>query len=71
MGYNICLCVKFRNEKNAIGETTLNAGEVKNITRFILPTSTLFSSIKRLMKTGYIIRTDAYDIEESFFKWWI
>jgi hypothetical protein len=36
-----------------------------------LPTSTLFSSIKRLMKTGYVIRTDAYAIEDPFFKRWI
>ena len=36
-----------------------------------LPTSTLFSSIKRLMKTGYVIRTDVYNIEDPFFKRWI
>ena len=36
-----------------------------------LPTSTLFSSTKRLMKTGYIIRAAAYDIEDPFFKRWI
>ena len=35
-----------------------------------LPTSTLFSSIKRLMNTGYVIRTDTYDIEDPFFKRW-
>ncbi|MBQ9671354.1 MAG: ATP-binding protein [Prevotella sp.] len=36
-----------------------------------LPTSTAFSAIKRLMKTGFVIRTDNYEIEDPFFKLWI
>ena len=33
--------------------------------------STSFSSIKRLMKVGYVIRTKEYDVEDPFFKEWI
>ena len=36
-----------------------------------LPTSTVFSSIKRLMKTGYVIRGESYEVEDPFFKRWI
>lgn len=36
-----------------------------------LPPSTMYSSIKRLMKMGYIVRTNAYEIEDPFFKQWI
>ena len=34
-------------------------------------TSTSFSSIKRLMKNGYVIRLNDYEIEDPFFKEWI
>ena len=34
-------------------------------------TSTSFSSIKRLMKSGYVIRVNDYEIEDPFFKEWI
>ena len=34
-------------------------------------TSTSFSGIKRLMKAGYVIRLDDYEIEDPFFKEWI
>lgn len=36
-----------------------------------LPTSTVFSSIKRLMKTGYVIKDENYEVEDPFFKRWI
>ena len=36
-----------------------------------LPTSTSFSSLKKLMKEGYVVRTDSYEIEDPFFKTWI
>ena len=36
-----------------------------------VPTSTIFSGLKRLMKKGYIIRTDTYELEDPFFKEWI
>ena len=36
-----------------------------------LATSTTYSAIKRLMKMGYIIRTEKYEIEDPFFKHWI
>ena len=34
-------------------------------------TSTTYSSIKRLMKMGYLIRTEKYEIEDPFFRRWI
>lgn len=36
-----------------------------------LATSTAYSAIKRLMKIGYVIRTDKYEVEDPFFKSWI
>jgi len=36
-----------------------------------IATSTSFSSIKRLMKAGYVIRVNDYEIEDPFFKEWI
>lgn len=36
-----------------------------------LPTSTSYSSLKKLMKDGYVIRTDRYEIEDPFFCKWI
>ena len=36
-----------------------------------MATSTSFSAIKRLMKAGYVIRINDYEIEDPFFKEWI
>ena len=36
-----------------------------------LPTSTLYSSVKKLMREGYLIRSTSYDIEDPFFMRWI
>lgn len=36
-----------------------------------LPSSTSFSSLKRLTKNGYTIKTDTYEIEDPFFQQWI
>ena len=36
-----------------------------------MATSTSFSAIKRLMKAGYIIKVNDYEIEDPFFKEWI
>ena len=36
-----------------------------------IATSTSFSSIKRLMKAGYVIRVNDYEIEDPFLKEWI
>lgn len=36
-----------------------------------LPASTIYSSIKRLMRMGYIMRIDEYEVEDPFFKQWI
>ncbi|MDD7318590.1 MAG: ATP-binding protein [Prevotella sp.] len=34
-------------------------------------TSTTYSSLKRLLKNGFIVRESSYDIEDPFFKQWI
>lgn len=36
-----------------------------------MATSTTFSAIKRLMKAGYVIRTEDYEVEDPFLKTWI
>ncbi len=36
-----------------------------------LPTSTTYSSIKKLMKKGFLIKEDSYVLEDPFFKQWI
>lgn len=36
-----------------------------------IPTSTSFSAIKRLMKAGYVIRQENYEVEDPFFRRWI
>lgn len=36
-----------------------------------LPTSTVYSSVKKLMKKGYVISTVNYEIEDPFYKKWI
>lgn len=36
-----------------------------------LPTSTSYSSLKKLMMEGYVIRTESYEIEDPFFRTWI
>ena len=35
------------------------------------PTSTLYSSLKRMQKEGYVIYSNRYEIEDPFFKEWI
>ena len=41
------------------------------ITDRSVPTSTSFSSIKRLLKQGYVIKTTGYELEDPFFGEWI
>jgi hypothetical protein len=41
------------------------------ITDRSVPASTSFSSIKRLMKQGYVIKTTGYELEDPFFGEWI
>ena len=36
-----------------------------------VPTSTTFSVLKKLIKNGYVIRTDTYQIEDPFFAVWV
>ncbi len=41
------------------------------LTNRINPTSTTYSSLKRLLKSGIIVREQVYDIEDPFFKYWL
>lgn len=36
-----------------------------------MPASTAYSSLNRLIKIGYIIKTDEYEVEDPFFRKWI
>ena len=50
----------------------LSLANKKNpITDRSVPTSTSFSSIKRLLKQGYVIKTAGYELEDPFFGEWI
>lgn len=42
-----------------------------NLSSSQLPTSTTYSAVKRLMKKGFVIKEDTYEIEDPFFKRWI
>lgn len=46
-----------------VGEESLSFSE--------LPTSTTYSAVKRLMKKGFVIREETYEVEDPFFKRWI
>jgi hypothetical protein len=36
-----------------------------------IPPSTVFSSLKRLTRSGYVIKSDRYQIDDPFFAKWI
>jgi hypothetical protein len=36
-----------------------------------IPTSTTYSSIKKLMKKGFLIKEENYELEDPFFKQWV
>jgi uncharacterized protein len=48
----------------------LSTGEKRENLREI-PSSTLFSSIQRLVKKGYVIKSDGFELEDPFFRRWI
>ena len=50
---------------------TLLARKGNPLTDRSLPTSTAFSSIKRMVKQGYVIKTNTYELEDPFFGEWI
>lgn len=47
------------------------AKKINPLTDRKIPTSTAFSAIKRLIKQGYIIKTNTYELEDPFFEEWI
>lgn len=50
---------------------TLLAKKNNPLTDRSIPTSTTFSSLKRLVKQGYVIKTTSYELEDPFFGEWI
>ena len=63
------LWVKFNRMDKQIMQT-LCQGSNPLQNRQLAP-STAYSAIKRLMKMGYIIRNETYEVEDPFFKRWI
>lgn len=45
--------------------------EDKNLASMQSPTSTIYSALNRLMKKGYVIKSEGYEIEDPFFRCWI
>lgn len=43
----------------------------ETLTNHMSPTSTIYSSLRRLLKTGILVREQTYDIEDPFFKYWL
>ena len=39
--------------------------------RWMILSSTAFSSLKRLSKLGYVIKNDVYEMDDPFFAQWI
>ena len=63
------LWVKFnRMDKQVLQSLCRKENPLKNRQ---LATSTTYSAIKRLMKMGYVIRTERYEVEDPFFEHWI
>jgi len=50
---------------------TMLARKGNPLTDRSIPTSTAFSSVKRLVKQGYVIKTVSYELEDPFFGEWI
>ena len=57
-----------RTDRSIMMSLSKNANPLQNRQ---IATSTSFSGIKRLMKNGYVIRVNDYEIEDPFFKEWI
>ncbi len=57
-----------RTDKRVFQSLCRNLSPIENRQ---LPTSTLYSSVKKLMREGYLIRAAQYEIEDPFFKRWI
>ncbi|GHT04377.1 ATPase [Bacteroidia bacterium] len=43
----------------------------ENFDKLQLPTSTIYSGIKRLITNGYLIKEDTFKFDDPFFKYWI
>ena len=63
------LWVSFNKMDRRVLKTLCTHGESLSTTE--LPTSTLYSAVKRLMKKGFVIRENSYEIEDPFFRRWI
>jgi AAA+ ATPase superfamily predicted ATPase len=43
----------------------------ENFDKLHLPTSTIYSGVKRLIEKGYLIKDDTFKFDDPFFKYWI
>jgi len=71
---------KFRNSKMVdyefvqgwnILENEFFTYRIGNVQLRTISTSTTYSSLKRLQKAGFVIRTDSFMIEDPFFERWL
>jgi hypothetical protein len=74
---NIISIYDFNYEKlwNTINKTDkkilITIALQKNISTILLPLSTIYSGINRLINKGYIFKTEKYEIDDPFFNQWI
>lgn len=61
--------LNFNKTDRSILMGLVNSVQLANNRR--LPTSTMYSSVKRLMQSGYVIKLDTFEIEDPFFARWI
>lgn len=61
--------LNFNKTDRSILMGLVNSVQLANNRR--LPTSTVYSSVKRLMQSGYVIKLDTFEIEDPFFARWI
>lgn len=63
------LWLGFNNTDKRILQTLCQRKALSHIRA--LPTSTLYSAVKRLMQAGYIVKEHSYEVEDPFFRRWI
>lgn len=65
------LWVNFNRQDRRILQDLARQDGVNPMKDRAVATSTTYSGLKRLMGQGYVIKTDAYEIEDPFFRMWI
>ncbi|MBQ8502241.1 MAG: ATP-binding protein [Bacteroides sp.] len=65
------LWINFNRTDKRILQELCKTGAVSPLKNKDLPTSTIFSALKRLMKIGYVTKEEDYEVEDPFFQLWI